>query len=276
MVQRHVDEAVEERTAFLTRIFQERLAKQLSALEALRQSEARAHREVAQLKAAFEERLAEAVEKVRVVHNTNRDAVAILQKNKKLQYEVRKLTHEKEAAMQAARDAEAREERRKEEGDQVVQQLLGQLQEKEALLAAGAGAMSEADREEMLQKERQRALQAAAREKKRIEDMKASVKSKEIEELKVQLEDRRWSSRTRSRPVQAEKNLERETKHKKAAIKAREDLEAKWEARRAQRVKEQEKVVSAQRKDITSALGHMRTFTLETRTSTSISPASAA
>ena len=271
MVQRHVDEAVEERTAFLTRIFQERLAKQLSALEALRQSEARAHaKEVAQLKAAFEERLAEAVEKVRVVHNTNRDAVAILQKNKKLQYEVRKLTHEKEAAMQAARDAEAREERRKEEGDQVVQQLLGQLQEKEALLAAGAGAMSEADREEMLQKERQRAQQAAAREKKRIEDaMKAEREKskKEIEELKVQLEDLKMElSDAKQARLEAEKNLERETKHKKAAIKAREDLEAKWklEEARRERVKEQEKVVSAQRKDITSALGHMRTFTLET------------
>jgi hypothetical protein len=94
VVRKHVEDAVAERTGFLTRLFQERLAKQLATLQALRESEARAHsKEVSQLKAAFEERLTEAVEKVRQVHATNRDAVSILGKNKKLKQEVAKLKH---------------------------------------------------------------------------------------------------------------------------------------------------------------------------------------
>ena len=44
--------------------------------------------QVSQLKQTFEDRLNEAVEKVRAVHATNRDAVAILQRNKKLKLEV--------------------------------------------------------------------------------------------------------------------------------------------------------------------------------------------
>ena len=58
--------AVDERTALLTRIYQERLARQLAQLEAIREAESRAHAaEVSQLRLTFEDRLHEAVEKVR-------------------------------------------------------------------------------------------------------------------------------------------------------------------------------------------------------------------
>ena len=198
---------------------QDRLAKQRGALEAIRESEKRAHEgEVKSLKAAFEERcvehrcrlllaqtapccrgarsalpqsaalthalwkspaltwrvpgfaravclsalrLTEAVEKVRAVHATNRDAVQILQKNKKLRMEVAKLKNEMAGALEAQQDAAARERQRAEEGAAVVAGLMAQLQEKEALLAAGAGAMSEEEREEMMRKEKQRAQQYA-------------------------------------------------------------------------------------------------------------------
>ena len=175
---------MDERTALLARIFQERLAKQRSSLEAIRESEKRAHEsevcmpacmpacvpdaclkaclvptfeerltlppyhpvrlpvmtwQVRQLKAAFEERLTEAVEKVRAVHATNRDAVSILKKNKKLKDEAARMKREMEMAISGQRDAAARERQRAEEGAAVVEQLMRQLQEKEALLAAGAG-----------------------------------------------------------------------------------------------------------------------------------------
>ena len=185
-----VSEAVDDRTAVLTRIFQERLAKQRGALEAIRESEKRAHEsEVRALKGAFEERLTEAVEKVRAVHATNRDAVIILQKNKKLRLEVAKLKHEMESAKEAQRDAAQRERQRAEEGAAVVQQLMNQLQEKEALLAMGAGGMSEEEREEMVRKERARAAQAADKEKKRIEAAMAEERQRADEKLSSLQED---------------------------------------------------------------------------------------
>ena len=93
-VRKLLEDAVGERTGFVTKLFQERLAKQLATLQGLRDSEARLHsKEVSTLKAAFEERLTEAVEKVRQVHATNRDAVSILANNKKLRQETAKLKH---------------------------------------------------------------------------------------------------------------------------------------------------------------------------------------
>ena len=50
----------------------------------------------------------------------------------------------------AVDEAEAREEKRKAEGQAVVQQLMSQLQQKEELLAQGAVGLSEEEREELM------------------------------------------------------------------------------------------------------------------------------
>lgn len=175
------------------------------------------------------------------------------------------------SALAAAKDAEAREERRKEEGDQVVQQLLGQLQEKEALLAAGAGAMSEEDREEMLKKERQRAQMAAEKEKARIEKAMAEERTKaqgQMDSLKQQVADLQLQlSDAQTQATEATQALEKEKRYRAKAVEAKEALEAKWKAEeeRRERVIHQEKIVTSQRKDIAAALGNMRTFANETK-----------
>ena len=66
---------------------------------------------------------------------------------------------------------------------------MAQLQEKEALLAAGAGGMSEEEREEMMRKERQKAQQAAEKEKKRIEAAMAEERQRADEKLSSLQED---------------------------------------------------------------------------------------
>jgi len=203
---------------------------------------------------------------VRAVHATNRDAVAILAKNKKLRLEVVKLKHEMSAAVEAQRDAEARERQRAEEGAAVVQQLMSQLQEKEALLAAGAGAMSEEEREEMMQKERQRAQQAADKEKKRIEAAMAEERSKANERLTA-LQDEMQSTRrlleeSREQAAAAQKALEREKRAHKHTTEAKEKLEAAWLAEEAkrERLAKLEVSVDAATKQITAALLAMREF----------------
>lgn len=259
--------AVEERTAILTRIFQERLAKQRGALETIRESEKRAHEgEVRSLKGAFEERLTEAVEKVRAVHATNRDAVAILQKNKKLRLEVNKLKHEMHAAQEAQRDAAQRERQKAEEGAAVVQQLMNQLQEKEALLAMGAGGMSEEEREEMVQKERQRAAQAADKEKKRIEAAMAEERARSEEKLtSIQTElanTKRQLGDAREELDEKVRQLDKESRaHAKTTV-AREKLEAMWKAEEAkrERVTKLEHVVKAATRQISAALFELRDF----------------
>ena len=248
------------------------LARPRATLQGLRDAESRAHaKEVSQLKAAFEERLTEAVEKVRSVHATNRDAVAILQMNKKLKMEVARLKHDMVAALAAAAEAEAREERRKEEGDQVVQQLLGQLREKESLLAAGAGAMTEEEREEMLQKERQRSQQAAEKEKARIEAAMAEERAKATERLSGLQEElttvKRSLAEAKVEAELANRALDKERKQLAKTLEEKTKLEAQWNAEqvRRERVIAQEKVVGKQRVDIRTALGKMRAFTEETR-----------
>ena len=77
------------------------------------------------------------------MHATNRDAVSILHKNKELRQEVARIKADLVTAVDSQKNAEARERQRAEEGAAVVQQLVSQLQEKEALLAAGAGARSD-------------------------------------------------------------------------------------------------------------------------------------
>ena len=62
-----INEAVDERTKVLTKLFQERLAQQLAMLQGMREAESRAHeKEVRLLKQTFEARLHEAIERVRV------------------------------------------------------------------------------------------------------------------------------------------------------------------------------------------------------------------
>ena len=62
-----INDAVDERTKVLTKLFQERLAQQLAMLQGIREAESRAHeKEVRLLKQTFEARLHEAVERVRV------------------------------------------------------------------------------------------------------------------------------------------------------------------------------------------------------------------
>jgi hypothetical protein len=61
-----INEAVDERTKVLTKLFQERLAQQLAMLQGMREAESRAHeKEVRLLKQTFEARLHEAIERVR-------------------------------------------------------------------------------------------------------------------------------------------------------------------------------------------------------------------
>ena len=60
---------------------------------------------------------------------------------------------------------------------------MGQLQEKEALLAAGAGAMSAEEREALAEKERARAQQAAEKEKQRVEAAMAAERAKSADQL---------------------------------------------------------------------------------------------
>ena len=243
------------------------LAKQRASLEAIREFESRAHEsEVRQLKSAFEERLTEAVEKVRAVHATNRDAVAILQKNKKLRMEVSKLKHDSSSAVEAQKDAEARERQRAEEGAAVVQQLMSQLQEKEALLAAGAGAMSEDDREEMMQKERKRAQQAAEKEKKRIEAAMAEERGKAMEKLTAlqaeSAETKRLLEESRLQEKDATRALEKEKRAKEKATEAKNKLEAAWKAEESkrERLAKLEVSVNTATKQITTALGSIRKF----------------
>jgi hypothetical protein len=60
-----VNEAVDERTKVLTKLFQERLAQQLAMLQGMREAESHAHeKEVRLLKQMFEARLHEAIERV--------------------------------------------------------------------------------------------------------------------------------------------------------------------------------------------------------------------
>ena len=60
-----VNEAVDERTKVLTKLFQERLAQQLAMLQGMREAESHAHeKEVRLLKQMFETRLHEAIERV--------------------------------------------------------------------------------------------------------------------------------------------------------------------------------------------------------------------
>ena len=146
-----ITEAVDERTNLLTRIFQEKLSQQAAVLVGMREAEARAHeKEVRELKSEFKDRLSEAVDKVRAVHATNRDAVEILAKNKRLRAEVSRLKNDTEKAYAAQKDAEERERLKGEEGAAVVQQLMTQLQQKEELLAQGAVGLSEEEREELM------------------------------------------------------------------------------------------------------------------------------
>jgi hypothetical protein len=74
---------------------------------------------------------------VRAVNACNSDSVEILNKNKKLQKEVAALKQALLIAQNAARDAEARERQRMDDGAATVEQLMKQLQAKDALLAAG-------------------------------------------------------------------------------------------------------------------------------------------
>ena len=267
-----VVEAVEERTALLTKLFQERLAMQHAQLQSVREAEARAHAErVRALKAAFEERLTEAVEKVRDVHNTNRDAVAILGRNKKLKHEVAKLKHELSGAREAQRDAEVREGQRAEEGAAVVEQLMMQLQEKEALLAAGAGAMTAEEREEMLQKERQRAQSAADKEKKRVEAAMAAERAKASEQVTA-LQDELMTARmaldeAREAAKGGKKALEKEQKAHAATREAFDKLESDWKADAAKReqLRRLEGEVTAATAQISAALFRTREFMEDTR-----------
>ena len=262
-----VSDAVDERTAILTKIFQERLAKQRGALEAIRESEKRAHEsEVRQLKSAFEERLTEAVEKVRAVHATNRDAVAILHKNKKLRNEVATLKHEMSAAVEAQRDSAARERQRAEEGAAVVQQLMSQLQEKEALLAAGAGAMSEEEREEMMRKERQRAQQAADKEKKRIEAAMSEERNKAMERLTALQNEvvatKRLLAESHEEATAAKRALDKERRAHMKTSEAKDALEVAWKAEESkrERLAKLEISVNVATKQISTALLSMREF----------------
>ncbi len=266
-----VNEAVDERTAVLTKIFQERLARQLAALQGMRDAESRAHeKEVKQLKQAFEERLNEAVEKVRAVHATNRDAVAILAKNKKLRTEVAQLKHALVGAQNAQRDAEARERQRMEDGAAVVQQLMAQLQEKEALLAAGAGAMTEEEREEMLERERQRAQAKMDKEKKRIEAAAAEEMQKvtgrvkqledELRGLQGSLDEATRTAKSATRKLEVEREAHKETAEKLAQLeKVRQEEAWKLEKLKALDVK-----VTGAMRQIHAALGKIRGFLEET------------
>jgi len=266
-----VNNAVDERTDVLTRIFQERLARQLASLQAIREAERLAHeKELKQLKQTFEDRLTEAVEKVRAVHATNRDAVSILAKNKKLKQEVAQLKHALVGAQNAQRDAEARERQRMEEGAAVVQQLMNQLQEKEALLAAGAGAMSEEEREEMLERERQRAQQAMDKEKRRIEAaaaeemQKMQAKCKGLETQLANLKDKAEESIRTAKS--ATRHLEREKEAHKVTAEALATLEKtrEEEAWKLAQLKELDGRVGKATEQIQQSLTHIRKFLAET------------
>ena len=262
-----VTEAVEERTSLLTRIFQQKLHQQSAALLALRESESKAHaKEIADLKAAFGARLGEAVDKVRAVHATNRDAVDILAANKRLKAEVARLKHDAEKAYEAQKEAEERERLKGEEGAAVVQQLMTQLQEKESLLAAGAGAMSPEEREAMLEKERVRAQQAAEKEKARVEAAMAEERAKAADRL-AELERSTAEANERGAAAVAERakaaaDLDQERKAHTATREKLAELERKWEAMGAQREKlaELDATTAKATEQIVTSLGHMKQF----------------
>ena len=207
---------------------------------------------------------------MRTVHATNRDAVAILAKNKKMRQEVAQLKHALTAASAAQRDAEERERLKKEESAAVVQQLMTQLQEKEALLAAGAGAMSEEEREEMLEKERKRAKDAADKERKKVEAAaaeeiqkavaKAANLAKELTALRDKLDEVSRES------VSVAKKLEREKEAHAATADALTKLEHAWEREldKRERLAVLEVQVKAATSQITRALGRIRTFLKKT------------
>ena len=266
-----LNEAVDERTAVLTRLFQERLARQMASLQGIRDAETRQHeKEIKALKQTFEDRLSEAVEKVRAVHATNRDAGAILAKNKKLRTEVAQLKHALMSAQNAQRDAEARERQRREDGEAVVQQLMQQLQEKEALLAAGAGAMSEEEREEMLERERQRAQAAMDREKKRIETatheemqkLQAKLQNAEDEltSTKDKLEEAGRTAKSASSQLEREKHAHQQTAERLAALEKLREEEA-W---KLERLQELDVKVTAAMKQVHHALDNIRDFLEQT------------
>lgn len=262
-----ITEAVDERTNLLTRIFQEKLSQQAAVLVGMREAEARAHeKEVRELKDQFKDRLSEAVDKVRAVHATNRDAVEILAKNKRLRAEVSRLKNDTEKAYAAQKDAEERERLKGEEGAAVVQQLMTQLQEKESLLAAGAGAMSPEEREAMLEKERARAQQAAEKEKARIEAAMAEERAKSAEKLAT-LEEKLAEandlvSAARKEHADASKELDKERKSHTKAKEKLDTLEKKWAAMADQRERlaALEKATSEATKMIVSSLGYMKEF----------------
>jgi DNA repair exonuclease SbcCD ATPase subunit len=262
-----VNEAVAERTTLLTRIFQEKLSQQSAALEGARETEARAHAaELRQLKTTFEERLTEAVEKVRAVHATNRDAVSILQANKRLRVEATKRKQELDRAVEAQHKAEERERARGEEAEAVVQQLMSQLQEKESLLAAGAGAMTEDEREQMLDKERARAQQAAAKERERIEAAMAEERSKAMERMAALQEQitemKHGLEEMREKVASGTRALEKEKKAHAKAEEVKERLEVAWnaEAEKRARLAKLEVAVNAASSQIVTALTAIRNF----------------
>ncbi len=183
-VEQAVAKAVAERTELLTKIYQRKLREQVELLDHRRESDAKDHAvELRLLQKSFEDRLTAAAAKVRQIHETNRDAVGILRANKKLVSENARLGRELVGAAEAQREAEARERARADEGSAVVAQLMRQLQEKESLLASGAGGLSAEEREAMVEKERRRLEAQEAERLKAIEAAAAAERAKVYEKM---------------------------------------------------------------------------------------------
>ena len=208
---------------------------------------------------------------VRAVNDCNRDSVEILNKNKKLQKALL-------VAQNAARDAEARERQRMEDGAGVVEQLMKQLQASEALLAeaqARGGRGFERDhekdaREDALERERQRAQKKMDEEKKRLEAAAAEEVKKaggrlnelehEVGSLRDQLDGATRAAKQAAKETAREKEAHALTAEKLAALeKVRKDEADKLEKLHVREVK-----VNGAVKQINGALGKIRGFLEET------------
>ncbi|KAL1523563.1 hypothetical protein AB1Y20_018499 [Prymnesium parvum] len=134
-----LEEAVDERSRLLTRLFQARLKDEVMRMHKVHEAEVRTHKlEVQRLRERYEAHLGEVSEKMREVSYANREAVEAVKRARKLEVECEKLRKAAEAASKAARVAEAREMRANEEREAVVEQLAEQRQRNDELLASHA------------------------------------------------------------------------------------------------------------------------------------------